>query len=166
MRRQMITSVLDLSLLGGCASVSSSNLNPFNWFGPSTEVPLTEDGQKITVLPTLAPRNGYANFIDTRPLVPSVSDVIIVKSASGAIVTAISVLPTVGYYDAELVRVRGGAPSELVLDFKARPPKEATVVGTENQRRLNVARSISAADLAGIRTITVRSASGARAIRR
>jgi hypothetical protein len=166
MRRQVILSVLTLSLLGGCARLGASKLNPLNWFGPSEEVALTETGQKITVLPTLAPKNGYADFQDTRPLVPTLTDVAIVKSASGAIVTATGRVPSLGYFDAELVRIDTGTPSELVLDFRLRTPQTVTVIGTEAQRNITVARSISAQDLANIRTITVRSASGARVVRR
>jgi hypothetical protein len=166
MRRQVIISVLALSLLGGCARIGASKFNPLNWFGPSEEVARTETGQKITVLPTLAPKSGYARFQDTRPLVPSLADVSIVKSASGAIITAVGIVPSLGYYDAELVRVETGTPSELVLDFRVRAPETVTALGSQAQRRITVARSISTPDLANIRTITVRASSGARAVRR
>ncbi|MEM5474792.1 hypothetical protein [Pacificibacter sp. AS14] len=166
MRRQVIISVLALSLLGGCARIGASNFNPLNWFGPSEEVAVTETGQRLTVLPTLAPKRGYADFQDTRTLVTTLSDVTIVKSASGAIVTAVGLVPSLGYYDAELVRIETDNPTEMVLDFRLRAPKTATAIGTPAQRRITVARSISAPNLAGIRTITVRGASGARVIRR
>lgn len=166
MRRQVIISVLALSLLGGCARVGASKLNPRNWLGPSEEVALTETGQRVRILPTLAPNVGYADFQDTRTLVTSLSDVTIVKSASGGIVTAVGVVPSLGYYDAELVRIETDNPTELVLDFRLRAPQAATAIGTPAQRRITVARSISAPDLENIRTITVRSASGARVVRR
>ena len=166
MRRQVIISVLALSLLGGCARIGASKLNPFNWFGPSEEVALSETGQEIVVLPTLAPRSGYTDFQDTRSLVPSLVDVSIVKSASGAIVTAVGRVPSLGYYDAELVRIDTQTPSELILDFRIRAPKTVTQLGTPSQRQITVARSISTPDLASIRTITVRATSGARAVRR
>lgn len=167
MRRQVIISVLALSLLGGCARLGASKLNPVNWFGSSEEVPMmTETGQRITVLPTLAPKRGYADFQDTRTLVTTLSDVSIVKSASGGIVTAVGLVPSLGYYDAELVRIETNNPNELVLDFRVRAPKMAMAIGSDAQRRITVARSISTPDLAGIRTITVRSASGARVVRR
>ena len=166
MQRQMIISVLALSLLGGCASVGASKFNPLNWFGPSQEVAQTQSGPKVTVLPTLAPRSGYADFQDTRPLVPALTEVSIVKSASGGIVTAVGSVPSLGYFDAELVRVDTGNPSELVLDFRIRAPQTGTAIGTAAQRKITVARSISAPTLAGIRTITVRGANGARVVRR
>lgn len=166
MRRQVIISVLALSLLGGCARVSQSKLNPLNWFGPSQEVAAAQAGPQTIIVPSLAPKRGYPDFQDIRTLVPTLDDVSIVKSASGAIVTATATLPSVGYYDAELVHVDTASPSELVLDFRVQAPSAVTVVGTKAQRTITVARSISTADLATIRTITVRSASGARAVRR
>lgn len=166
MRRQVIISVLALSLLGGCARIGASKFNPLNWFGPSEEVAQTQSGQQITVLPTLAPRNGYADFQDTRPLVPTLTEVSIVKSASGGIVTATGIVPSLGYFDAELVRIDTGNPSELVLDFRIHAPQTVTAIGTAAQRKISVARSIAAPTLAGIRTITVRGASGARVVRR
>lgn len=166
MRRQVIISVLALSLLGGCARIGASKFNPLNWFGPSEEIAVTETGQRITVLPTLAPKRGYTDFQDTRTLVTALSDVSIVKSASGGIVTAVGLVPSLGYYDAQLVRIETDNPSELVLDFRVRAPKTAMAIGTAAQRRITAARSISTPNLAGIRTITVRGASGARVVRR
>lgn len=166
MRRQVIISVLALSVLGGCARVSQSKLNPINWFGPSQDVAPASAGPQVNILPSLAPKRGYPDFKDTRTLVPTLDDVSIVQSASGAIVTAKATLPSLGYFDAELVRIDSGTPSELVLDFRIRAPITTTTLGSKAQRAITVARSISAADLAAISTITVRSASGARAVRR
>jgi hypothetical protein len=166
MRQQMIMTALALSLLSGCASIGTSRLNPLNWFGPSEDVVLNDQGQRVTVLPTLAPKRGYPNFQDTRLLVPSIADLTIAKSASGAIVTAVGLVPSLGYFDAELVRVETDNPTELLLDFRLRAPIKPMAIGTTAQRKITAARTIQNRDLQSIRTITVRSTSGERVIRR
>ncbi|RPE71318.1 hypothetical protein EDD53_0434 [Pacificibacter maritimus] len=166
MQRQVIMTALALSLLSGCASFGTSRLNPVNWFGPSQAVPATQQGQKVTVVPTLAPKRGYPEFQDTRLLVPSLADVSIVKSASGAIVTATGLVPSLGYYDAELVRIETDNPAELLLDFRLRAPSKVTAIGNEAQRKITVARTIQDRDLQNISTITVRASNGSRVIRR
>ena len=65
MRRQVIVSGLVLMLVTGCASIKESRINPLNWFGKSEPVTVLNDGTAATVLPSLAPRKGYPNFVDT-----------------------------------------------------------------------------------------------------
>lgn len=164
MRRQVIISGLVFTLMVGCASVRDSRLNPFNWFGGSEPVQVQQ--VTPTTLPTLAPRKGYPHFVDTRPLAPVISDVSVVKSASGAIVTATTTLPSTGYYDAELVRVASAQPNTLMFEYRLRPPAKAAPTGTAAQRQLTTARSLSEAEIAGVRTIIVKGANGARQVRR
>lgn len=166
MRRQVIISGLVLSLLAGCATVRESKFNPLNWFGKSEAVTVDQNGQPVVVLKTLAPRKGYPAFTDTRPLAPALSDVKMVKSASGAIVTATAPLPSLGYYDAELVAVPSERADTLVFDFRLRPPSEAAPQGSAAQRHITAAKSLSTAEIAGIRTVIVKAANGARQVRR
>ncbi|SFI67544.1 hypothetical protein [Celeribacter neptunius] len=166
MRRQVIISGLVLSLLAGCATVRDSKFNPLNWFGASEPVAVDEYGQQVVVLKTLAPRKGYPVFVDTRPLAPAISDVQVVKSASGAIITASAALPSTGYYDAELLRMPSDQPGVAIFEFRLRPPAEAAPTGTTAQRRITAAKSLSNAEIAGIRTIIVKGAEGARQVRR
>ena len=166
MRRQVIVSGLVLMLVTGCASIKESRINPLNWFGKSEPVTVLNDGTAATVLPSLAPRKGYPNFVDTRPLAPVISDVNVVKSASGAIITATATLPTLGYFDAELVRVASADASVAAYEFRLRPPTSAAPTGTAAQRRTTAAKPLSNEDPAGIRTIPIKGAAGARQVRR
>lgn len=166
MRVYLITSGLCLSLLAGCATVSESRFNPLNWFGKSQSVATVDSQNQQIVLPSLAPRKGYSEFVDIRPLAPSISELSVKKSASGAIVVAGTTLPSLGYFDAQLVPVDDGNSSTLSFDFKIRPPEQAAPTGSAAQRQISVAYSLSNAELSGVRTIIVRSANGARQVRR
>lgn len=168
MRAKLIASGLVLTLLGGCATISESRFNPLNWFGSSEPTPVATaaDGSAVIVLPTLSPRKGYPELIDTRPLAPQITDVQVVRSASGAIVTATALVPSLGYYDAQLVRAESDSASTLVFDYRLRPPQKTVGTGNAAQRRIPAAYSLSTPELAGIRTIIVRGANGARQVRR
>lgn len=166
MRRQVIVTGVVLSLLAGCGSFGESRFNPLNWFGKSEPVTTNAYGQNVVALQTLAPRKGYPVFTDTRPLAPQVTDVKLVRSASGAIVTATSALPSLGFYDAELVPVASERTDTLVFEFRLRPPSQAAPTGTQAQRHISAAKSLSLAEITGIRTVIVVGATGARQVRR
>lgn len=166
MLRQMVVISLVAVGLTGCAAVKESRFNPLNWFGAAEDVVVTEDGQQVRVLPTLAPRVGYPSFTDTRPLVPSVDQLSIAKSASGGIITASATLPALGYYDAQLVPVPADKAGVLQLEFRIRPPATNQGVGSAHQRTITAARSLSFEELAGISRIVVIGANGAKQVRR
>ncbi|MCA0044739.1 hypothetical protein [Celeribacter litoreus] len=166
MRRQMIISGLVLSLLAGCSSFGESRFNPMNWFGSSEPVELDADGNQIVILPTLAPKKGYPVLVDIRQLAPTLTDMSMVRSASGAIVTATAALPSTGYYDAQLVRVPTENNDTLAFEFRMRAPSGSAPIGTEAQRRITAAKSLSFEELEGIRTVIVIAADGARQVRR
>ncbi|WP_460273415.1 hypothetical protein [Celeribacter sp. ULVN23_4] len=166
MRRQVIISGLVLSLLTGCASVQESRFNPLNWFGKSEPVAVDENGQQIVTLKSLAPRKGYPVFVDSRPLAPTISDVKVVQSASGAIITATALLPSTGYFDAQLVPAASERSDTLVFEFRLRAPESAAPTGNAAQRKITAARSLSFDEIAGIHTIIVQGAEGARQVRR
>lgn len=161
MTRQLIISGIVFSLLASCSSVSQSKINPLNWFGPSEPAPAG-----IQVLPTLAPQNGYADFVDTRQLIAAVSDVTISKTSTGAIITATGHTPSLGYFDAQLVPVSASTARDLVLEFRVRAPSSNVGTGSAKQRELIAARSISTGQLNALTSVTVHAANGARTTRR
>lgn len=166
MRQKVLMAGLVLSLLAGCGSLRESRFNPLNWFGKSEAVTVDENGQRLVVLKTLAPRNGYPDFVDTRALAPNITALDVRKSASGAIVVATTQVPTLGYYDAEL---RPAGPVEdgvLTLEFRLRVPTGVQPRGADHQRRITAARSIQNVELQQIKRIVVTSADGARQVRR
>lgn len=166
MRRQIIISGLVLSVLTGCSGLSQSRLNPLNWFGKSQPIAHFDAGNQAIILPTLAPRNGYPVLIETRPLTPNIATLRIEKTSTGAIITASSDLPSIGYFDAELVPVGDVENGVLTLEFRLRTPTSPRQTGTAAQRRVTVARSISRIELQSISRIIVHSASGSRQVRR
>ena len=144
--------------LGGCARVSESRLNPFNWFGTSEEGPAT-----------LAPRGGYvSSVIDNRALVGSVTELEITRTQGGALVVATGLAPTPGWWDAELV-AETGTPAEdgtLRYAFRVAEPGAPIPAGPPPARELTAAVFLSNQSLEGVRQIVVIGQANSRAIRR
>ncbi|MEM9975308.1 MAG: hypothetical protein AAF771_14110 [Pseudomonadota bacterium] len=142
--------ILALVVLSGCARVAESRLNPFNWFGRGdAEVTVT----RVEVIE------------DPRPLVAEVSGVSIDRVPGGAILRAVGLPPTQGYFAGALVAEAAG-PGILSYTFRAVPPDEASRVSTVPSREVVVALFLSDQTLAGVRQIQVVGATNARAVRR
>ena len=149
--------VLTLTLcaaLAGCGSVSSSNLNPFNWFGGGeTAIAVTPEGIPV----------------DPRPLVDQVTNVVAERVPGGVILRATGLPPTLGYWSAELVPadpdLRPDENGILTLDFRALPPVTAQPVGSPAARQIVVGFFLSEQTLSGLRAVSVRAERNARDIR-
>lgn len=144
--------------LGGCAQVSESRLNPFNWFGKSEEGPAT-----------LAPRGGYVDrVIDNRALVGSVTGLEITRTQGGALVVATGLAPTPGWWDAELVAESETPAGDgtLAYAFRVAEPGAPTPAAPPPARELTAAVFLSTQSLEGVRRIVVLGATNSRAIRR
>ena len=139
-------------LLAGCESVS---LNPFDWFGSDTDVEMVDDVPVITVT-------------DSRPLIATVTSLIVEETPGGAIVRAVGLPPEQGWYDADLVSETRGEPVNGILTFffRARPPEDATRVSTVDSREIIAGRFVSELTLAETREIRVVAAGNTRAVRR
>ena len=139
-------------VLSGCARVSESRLNPFNWFGGSSE----EESVAAAEEPS-----------DPRPLVADVTSLVVEQIPTGAIIRATGVPPQQGWHGGELVPDTDG-PVDGVLSyrFRAVPPFEPTRVSTVRSRELSVAVSISQIMLADTRVIRVIGARNVRTVRR
>ena len=160
--RHTLTLILCLGLvLTGCARLAESRLNPLNWFGRSAPVmATTADGQ---IQPLVPP--GQAAAQDTRAVIDQIVDLQIEQTSSGAIVRATGLAATQGFYNAELV-LASSADGNLVYDFRVAAPAGFEAIGTEASRRITVALELSVAELAGVRSVTVRGAQNARDARR
>ncbi len=134
-------------MLALTAAVGCSRLNPVNWFGKSSPTPV------VVVTDAPAPQ-------DPRPLIQQVASLRIEETPDGAIVRAVGVAPTQGYWQAALLprRVTDGV---LVYDFRAVPPITAMPVSTQASREVTVAAGVDRATLAGVRQIVVQGASNA-----
>lgn len=143
-----IGAVLALAALAGCG-VGQSRLNPLNWFGSAREVPVE-----------------VARAADARPVVDQVVSLDVAQTRSGAIVSAVGLPPTQGFWEADLVPVPSGDPSVLLLDFRILPPPAPNRVGTQPSREVLAGATFSTQDLAGIRSIAVQGARNRRVVAR
>lgn len=161
MLRATLLTITVLLTLSGCARLSDSQLNPLNWFGNSTQAPVTSAGDRLTLIPA-----GRATvIIDGRSMVQSITSLSIDRSSSGAIVRAVGVAPTQGYFNAELVN-RGVTNGVLTLEFRAQRPNGIEVSGSDRSRQINVAYPLDASELSAIQSVRVEAATNARTSRR
>lgn len=154
MSRRLMVLMVALLATAGCSAVSGSRLNPFNWFGRSEEVAVSD----------AAP----AHLADPRPLIDQVTALTVDPTPGGAILRATGLPPTQGYYDAALVSVSDDEPVDGVLEYRfvAFPPATPARVSTPQSREIVVGRVLSRQDLAGVTEIRVTAAQNARAVRR
>ncbi len=153
--RAVFTPVIALGLsallLSGCGS---SKLNPLNWFGGSKE-------ETVAVMDNSV-------LTDNRPLVARVTSFKIDRTPGGAILRAVGLPPTQGYWDAELVAENDGKPEKGVLSFQfhIQKPYDAENAGPPKSREVVVAYFITNNSLQNVRKIRIRGAQNARTVRR
>lgn len=134
------------SALSACG-LGQSRLNPFNWGGGAS-----------------APAAVRAET--ARPVVDQVVSLEIAQTRSGAILSAVGLPPTQGYWEADLAPVPSADPTVLVLDFRILPPVEPTRVGTQPSREVLTGLVLSTQDLAPYRAIVVQGARNSRSVSR
>ncbi len=149
MRKPLIPLLAVLMVLGACGTVRESRLNPFNWFGRSTEAAAVAPSEVGTTA-------------DTRALVASVTALTVEATPGGAIIRAIGIPPTQGFWDGALVREASDRDDELRYRFVLAPPPVPRPAGTHLSREVTVATYASDIRLDGIRRITVVGAGNAR----
>lgn len=150
MTRVLLAALLAISLTG-CGYVARSKLNPFNWFGKSE----ARDSIELVAAKT-----------ETRALAAQVTDMKVEPYSAGAIIRATGLMPTQGWWDAELVPRPLDENGVLVYDFRVFPPVIDTPAGTPQSREVTVAVSISPQKLDGVREIVVQGETNARSSRR
>ena len=139
--------------LAGCGGIGSSAINPLNWFGGQEE--------QAGVLP-----ENVEVVRDRRPVIAEITRLSLETVPGGAIVSARGLVPTPGWFAADLVLdpSRSG-PGIAAFAFRAAPP-QATSGGSGSARIITAGTYLSDGDLVGIREIRVYSASNIRATRR
>ena len=102
-------------------------------------------------------RNAERVEEDPTELAMQVSTAAAERTPSGVIIRAEAILPSAGYYDAELrpVSPETLADGILRLEFRALPPEEPRPGPTPRSRTIAVAVFLDAQDLAGISQIQV-----------
>lgn len=133
--------LLSAFVLSGCAS----KFNPLNWFKRDTESE------------TLAPLEDPNVIIDQRGMVDQVISLQIEKTGGGAIIHAVGLSPTQGFWDAELIPENGERPVNGVLSYQFRIERPPGVEGIVNQRsrEIVVGHFVSSFKLRGVSQIRV-----------
>lgn len=151
---RLIAALALLSILASCGALRDSRLNPINWFGKSRE-------KRITLVTT-------AKTVDPRALVGQVVSLSVDRTLGGAIIRAMGLPATQGYYSAELRPMNGGKPVKgtLKYEFRLMPPPVPNPVVNKPSREVLVARFVSTQNLQGVRRIEVIAAHSQRTVRR
>lgn len=147
----------------GCASISESRLNPFNWGSgaePTAIDPAT--GQPVinrANLRPLVPPGRVTQTVDGRPLVAEVSQLEVTPTLGGVVVRATGRAATAGAFSAELTLVEA-TRAGIILDMRAFQQSGS------GGGIVTVARFFSTGELGNARTITVRAAGNSLSRRR
>ncbi|HBN32026.1 MAG TPA: hypothetical protein DD416_12575, partial [Rhodobacteraceae bacterium] len=98
---RLIASILILTFLAACggqrSGSSSSSLNPFNWFGRAKEQRIAVDRKVI---------------VDPRGMVSEVISLKVDRMPGGAIISAVGLPDTQGYWEAVLTPINGEKPDK------------------------------------------------------
>ncbi|KEP70623.1 hypothetical protein FGG78_16925 [Thioclava sp. BHET1] len=165
MKKALIAALALTLATAGCSAIRGSKLNPFTWFSPSRGEPSV----------TLAPRGGYPTKVGKVGQIPAqvVSSLTVEKIPSGAIITAMALPPTQGFWDTDLVPLNGGKPDDagtLTYRFMLHPPSadsaDARRVSTPQSRAVSAAAFVNNYNLQNVRTIVVQGATTSRSARR
>jgi hypothetical protein len=164
--RASVTGLLAVTLMvAGCATIRDSRINPFNWFGPSRAVAVTES----EVNPLIPRRSAFARpeqVYQGQPI-DRITDLTIEPLPGGAVLRASGVAARQGPYAVQLTPVEEASTDELlVFTFDRILPRRNTPVGPEQTRVAEVATHLSDLDLQGVRVIRVVAARNARELRR
>ncbi len=157
-------------VLGACGGWSDSRLNPGNWFGRSQAVPTEGTAEPAN---PLIPRGSSVFRREERPdthvAITKVTELVIERTNTGAIIRAEGVAAFQGAYEARLrPQTETGDPENGVMTyvFEINYPVNPRPVGNENSRTIVVARSLTNQELAPIRVIRVTAEQNARESRR
>lgn len=150
MKTPIATLLVSALLITGCAT----KMNPFNWFKRS----------KNETLQQIAP----GQVLEERGLVSQVISLQIEHTNGGAIIHAVGLPPSQGYWDAELIADNEEKPVNGVLTYKFRidQPYEFKRASTPVSREVVVGHFVSNIKLQGVKTIRVLGAQNARSSRR
>jgi len=154
MKRAVVSLLVVAVTVSACGSIRDSRMNPRNWFGESR-----------VEAPTLGPTS---DVVDNRALVGHISGLTIESTSSGAIVRAVGVTPSAGWWDPELVPENFGRPVDGVLTFRflAAAPQEPTAGTSEAARTITAVYALTQAQLDVTSSLVVTGADNSRRARR
>lgn len=142
--KRIFGAILGLSLLSGCSGTDLSNANPMNWFNRDQPRPVVSATEE-------------AIFVETRELLPEVTEVSQEPISNGIVLLAKGLPPTQGFWSPVLVPTNDEQPLDGILTYELRAtgPTDIVVEGTEDSRELQAARIITADKLEGVSGIRV-----------
>jgi len=154
MKTPLVVLLVSVLAVTGCDRARESRMNPRNWFGSSEEE-----------RPSLGP---VGETEDNRAPVAQVSALTTEQTSSGALIRAEAIMPTAGWWDAELVPENYGRPQAgvLTLRFVAAEPRETAPDTGVQSRTLVAVYSMSQAQLDVVSEIVVTGEGNSRRIRR
>jgi len=154
----MIGLVLSLTACSGGSSGSASRLNPFNWFGGGNS-----SAERRS---SLEPRRGYAADPEYRQLADQITDLSVERSTVGVIIRATALMPTQGWFNAELVPVSSEDADLAIFEFRVEAPYGTQPIGPARSREITAGAFLSNRDSAELRNIRVIGARNSRTERR
>lgn len=149
MKTPILALAISAIVLSACGE---SRLNPFNWFKKSVDEP------------TIA----QAEYFDPEGLIDRVLEMHIDQTLDGAIIHAVGLPPTQGYWGAELLPMNNGIPVDGVLTYRfdAFEPVGFERVVNQRSREVLAATRLSHEELEGVTAIRIIAASNSLISRR
>jgi hypothetical protein len=164
-------SVLLLSAvaLSGCGGLRDSAVNPMNWFGRSTSAPAVQhtDTEVNPLIPARRESIFRSESDDSYQGtdVAEVTELLIERRPGGAIIRATGVAIYQNAFEVRLVKIDAES-NESTLTYALRALQPVGPQGSANARLLTAAEWLTDNELAGIRTIQVKSRGNTRTVRR
>lgn len=157
MARHLILLALGASTLVGCARISDSSANPFNWLDRAEKAEAVPQD-----LAPLVPAAKEVLIVDQRAPAQSIQSLERARVDGGVLLTAQVLSSRPGPYNAELVIV-GSNGTTLTLEPRMQYPVGSTSTG---QAPVTVGKFLSPTDLGGTTQIVVRTLTNQRSLRR
>lgn len=160
-------------VLASCGVIRDSRLNPFNWFGRSSEVPVQQSGEEVN--PLIPERSlllgGSRNNadIDLTTPIAEITALRVERVPGGAIIRVEGRDTRQGAFNVEIVPANEEElPTDGVLLYtlERQLPIAAQPVGPAQTREVVAARHVTDQTLIGVRRIRVEAAQNAREVRR
>lgn len=155
------SATLPLLLASSLALAGCGWMNPFNWF------------HQPEVKTTLDPEGGYPVVEDDpRQLIAEVTGLEVKKTQGGAIVVAVGLPPSQGWWGAELLPENDGEPVDGVMSYRfvaAWPDPESPAAqrtGSPESREISAAAFINNVKLTRVKKVVVIGATNQRALSR
>ena len=159
-------------VVGACATVRESRLNPFNWFGQSRSAPVTQTENTNPLIPKggglFSNKRAEDVVYEGRPF-EQVTNLTIERIPGGAIIRATGLAARQGIYAVQLTPEN---EEELAVDgvltyrLEGVRPNSTTAIGTKPTREVIAARRVTDQHLAGVRLIRVEGQLNAQVSRR